>query len=373
MVQKYVYGVAQDAQKASLAVAGLGSSPVCTLARDGLVCFLSDYHGPDFGALPKEELLRSLFLHQAVVEKIMEEHTVLPVKFGTILATEDEALNFLSQGRHRLAGALARLRNSVEVEVAATWDTNQVLRDLASLDDIARARTAISTMPPGKAVLHQIRFGQMLKEAMDRRRDSYKERMLAFLKPVTLEVQANVLVSDQMVMNVAFLLSEDRQQEFDDRVSHLNDMFRDEIDFRVIGPLPPYSFATVEIAKPNWDRVEAARQTLQLGETITETQIRKAYRRLAAETHPDLNPGNEASSETWARLREASDTLLAYCRGLATPESAGGSFLLTREEVERSLLIKISRTAGEEVGESHFGGGVGQAAHAGSYVSLAAS
>lgn len=373
MRQKYVYGVVQTNKKAVPKVTGLGGSPVSALAQEGLSCFLSEYCGPEFETLSKEEVLRSLFIHQAVVEEIMQEHTVLPLKFGTLMDGEDEVLSFLSQGRHRLVGALARLQNRVEVEVAATWDTNQVLRELAGQEDIARARTAISTMPPGKAVQYQIRFGQMLKEAMDRRRDSYQEEMLAFLKPVALEVQANALVSDQMVMNVAFLLNKDWQQAFDDRISHLNDLFQNQINFRIIGPLPPYSFATVEVGRPNWERVEAARQFLKLGDSISEPQIRKAYRRLAAETHPDLNPGNGTAGEHWAKIKEASETLLAYCRGLASLERAGGSFPITREEVEHSLLIKINRPACEEVEESRFGGSVGQTGYTASYVSSANS
>ena len=333
MRQKYIYGVVQGDQKALFKIPGLGGSPVYASAQDGLACFLSDYSGREFGAFSKEELVRSLFIHQAVVEKIMQEHTVLPLKFGTLMAGEEEVLSFLSQGHHLLVGALARLHNMVEVEVAATWDANQVLRELAGQEDIARARTAMSTMPPGKALQHQIRFGQMLKDAMDRRRDSYQEQMLAFLKPLALEVQDNVLVSDQMVMNVAFLLNKARQQEFDERVSHLNDLFLDRINFRIIGPLPPYSFATVEVGRPDWEKVESARQFLHLGKSVSEPQIRKAYRHLAAEIHPDLNPGNGVSAERWAKLRQASETLLAYCRGLASLEPAGGSFSINRGQV----------------------------------------
>ena len=44
-------------------------------------------------------------------------------------------------------------------------------------------------------------------------------------------------------------------------------------------------------------------QTLGLAKTATDEEIRKAYRKLAKEHHPDLNPGNKQAE---ARFKEIS-------------------------------------------------------------------
>ena len=44
-------------------------------------------------------------------------------------------------------------------------------------------------------------------------------------------------------------------------------------------------------------------QTLGLTKTATDEEIRKAYRKLAKEHHPDLNPGNKQAE---ARFKEIS-------------------------------------------------------------------
>lgn len=349
MEGKYIYGIIKASDNAALGITGLGGSRrVYTVPYHGLGCALSDYSGPGFSSMSKEELVRSLLAHQVVVEHVMREHAVLPVKFGTVLATRDEVHDLLAQGYAQFADALAWIEDKVEVEVAATWDTAQVLRKIGQEEDIVRARQAIASRPGRPILEERIHMGQMVKASMDRRRDIYRERMISFFEPVAVDVQPNALVSDELVMNVAFLIEKAAQEVFDSLVRQLNDLFHDRINFRIIGPLPPYSFATVEVMRSSPERIEEAKQLLHLGEVISEPEVRKACRRLAAEAHPDRNPGDGLAKTRLAELRQASDLLIAYCRGRA---ESGGSLLinirrLRDEGVEHLRLAETRAVAG---------------------------
>ncbi|MCL4459070.1 MAG: GvpL/GvpF family gas vesicle protein [Chloroflexi bacterium] len=339
---QYIYGIISTSDDKTVDIAGLGSTgSVHTIAHQGLGCVLSDFSGGEFSSMSKEEIVQHLLAHQVVVEHVMREHTVLPLKFGTVLATPDEVRDLLSQGHALFVAALAWIQDKVEVEVAATWDTEQVLREISDEEEIVRTRAAIASRRGQHTLEERIRLGRMVKASMDQRRDRYQERMIGFLRPVAVDVQPNALVSDQMVMNVAFLLERARQEEFYNQVSALNNLFHNQIDFRLIGPLPPYTFATVEVTRPSPQKIKEARQLLHLGEAISEPEIRKAYRCLAAESHPDRRPGDGLAKTRFAELRQASELLIAYCRGRA--ESSG------------SLLINIRRVRDEEI--QHFRSG----------------
>lgn len=333
---KYVYGIIRGSNEIGLDMPGVGgSSPVYTIAYQDFSCALSDYSGGEFTSMSKDEVVRCLLEHQVVVEHVMKEQTVLPAKFGTVLATSDEVQELLSRGRQQFVATLGWIHDKVEVEVAATWDTGQVLREISTEPEIMQARDVTASGPGQRSLEERIRLGQMVKASMDRRRDSYREQMISFLKPVAVDVQPNALVSDEMVMNVAFLVERANQEEFDSRVRQLNDLFHDQINFRIIGPLPPYSFATVEVTRPNPEKIEEARQLLGLGEVISEAEARRAYRHLAAETHPDRKPGDEMAKVQFAKLRQASDLLIAYCQGQA---ESGGSLLINIRRLKNEYL-----------------------------------
>jgi len=341
MEGKYIYGIIASSNENAWDISGLGRScPVYTMAHQDLSCVVCDYLGGEFGSMSKEEVIRCLLAHQVAVERVMREYSILPVKFGTVLASCDEVRDLLAQGHSLFAGALAWIQDKVEVEVAATWDTGRVLLESSTQPEIVRVREAIASRPGQQTLEERIHLGQMVKASMDRRRDSYQERIIEFLKPVAVDIQPNALVSDEMVMNVAFLVKKADQEEFDSRVRQLNELFHDQIDFRIIGPLPPYSFATVEITRPSPDKIEEARQLLHLGPVISEPEVRRAYRHLAAENHPDRRPGDEQAKARFAKLHQASDLLIAYCRGQA--ESSG------------SLLINIRRLRDDEVQHLRF-------------------
>ncbi len=336
MYDKYIYGIIDGTNDTALGITGLGGvGSVYTRSHRGVTCVFSHYFGIEFSSMSKEEVVRGLLAHQVVVEHIMKKHTVLPVKFGTVLATPDEVQELLSRGRQQFVDTLGWIHDKVEVEVAATWDTEQVLREISTEPEIMRARDVTASGPGQRSLEERIRLGQMVKASMDRRRDSHRERMISFLKPVAVDVQPNALVSDEMVMNVAFLVERANQEEFDSRVRQLNDLFHDQINFRIIGPLPPYSFATVEVTRPNPEKIEEARQLLGLGEVISEAEVRRAYRHLAAETHPDRKPGDEMAKVQFAKLRQASDLLIAYCQGQA---ESGGSLLINIRRLKNEYL-----------------------------------
>ena len=358
MGRTYLYGIIEGRNEDDLGIAGVdGSSPVHVAAGDGLGCVVSGYSGEEFGALPKEQLVRHLLSHQRVIEGVMDDHAVLPVKFGTLLDSSQEVRALLSQGHSEFARALASIRDKVEIEVAATWDTGQVLQEIGSEEEVARAREAIARKGQ-PTVEDRIWLGQMVKSYMDKRREGHRERMVGFLKPLSVDVAVNALVSDELVMNVAFLVDRDRQREFDEGVQRLDELFQNEINFRVIGPLPAYSFSTVEVTRLTPEQVEEARQTLHLGNVITEAEVRKAYRRLAAEEQRNLSPGDELAKGRFARLRQASELLLSCCRVRTAAKGGKRHSALTSQAIDGLFAIAIKGSQSDEVEPARFGGAV---------------
>ncbi len=350
MARKYVYGIIPTSKSQTFGLSGFPPRPeeVYTVVYRGLGCVVSNYLGEDFASLSREDLVRCLMAHQEVVERVMKDYPILPVKFGTLVAGDSFVQRLIEQGHRRFAEALTRLDGTVEMEVAATWDLKRVLEEIGREEEIATMKQALANRPPAEVLEQQIRAGRIVKEFLDRRRDEYQQRMVESLKATAVDVQPNALVADEMVMNVAFLIARAREEEFDKQVGELDRLFDDRINFRVIGPLPAYSFSTVELVRPSAEKIEEARRLLGLGTEVSEADVKEAYRRLAAKTHPDAHPDDGQGGERFTRVREAFALLTAYCRGqnqAGDGAAAERRYSLAPEDVSHALLVTIGRSA----------------------------
>jgi len=351
MARRYIYGVIPTSQPLTFGVSAFPPRPqeVRTLVHDDLACVVSDYAGVDFASLPKEALLHCLMAHQEVTERVMKECPILPVKFGTLLDSDADVQRLLEQNRKRLSQALERLAGKVEMEVVATWDLKRVLEEIGQEEEILRLKESIAGRPAAEALERQIEAGKIVKERLDCRREGYQRRLLESLRGAALDMQPHALIADEMVVNVAFLIEREREAAFDEQVRALDEAFKGEASFRIVGPLPPYSFAIVEVIRPSAEKLEGARHLLGLGADVSQAEVKQAFRRLAAQTHPDARGQNGQGDQEFVRAREAYDLLTTYCRGQEDGGAGGQRLSLAPEDVSRTFLVNIRRATGEVV------------------------
>jgi hypothetical protein len=310
MQSNYIYGIIIGGGDAVLGLKGLaGNSPVYAIAHEGLSGVVSDYAGGNFDSMPKEELACCLLTHQVVVEQVIKKHPVLPMKFGTVLASADEVSELLAQGHAQFFLTLLWIQDKVELEVVANPAGGWVVEENGIAPE---ALPAGEPLPP-----------EGLKLSKTQRRQGHLEKMISFLQPVSIDVQPHPTALGGGVMSVAFLVDRAGLGAFYERIKQLNALFYNQVEFQAIGPLPPYSFATVEVTRPSQEAIDEAKRLLNLSEVVGEVEVRQAYRRLAAEDGARL-----------AVLRRAADLLVAYCRKL---------------EKEGRFLISIRRSRADEV------------------------
>jgi Gas vesicle synthesis protein GvpL/GvpF len=70
-------------------------------------------------AEPGEVTAETLWRREELVEALMEERAVLPVRFGTLVEDEDAAARAVAARRDELAAGLDRVRGAVELAVRA--------------------------------------------------------------------------------------------------------------------------------------------------------------------------------------------------------------------------------------------------------------
>lgn len=322
MYGKYLYGVIAGGGDTILGVGGLvGTSLIHSVVHNGLSCVVSDYNGSKFGTMPREERGRYLVTHQTVVEQVAKRHPVLPFKFGTVLATSEKVHKLLGQGQPQFSLTLLWIQDKFEVQVLAKWAGERVMEDNKAGLEILPAEGSITRK---QLAASEVYYPQ-----------DYLEKIVDFLQPVSVDVQYYPPRSGEMTMNVAFLVAKANLDAFRGRVEQLNSLFSSVVKFQVSGPLPPYSFALVEVISPTPEAINEAKQLLNLDEINGEVEVRQAYRRLTAEVEANRKLKGKLAKARIMALRRALELLVAYCRGQT--ENDGG------------FLISIRRSHSDEV------------------------
>jgi hypothetical protein len=246
-----------------------------------------------------------------------------------------------------MAARLAELARHLQIELIVTWSMEEVLREIAAEDEVARLKSEVERQPSAATTAMRIELGKLVKGSIERRRASCRERILAALQPIATDVADNALMDDRMVANLALLLPESASEALDQRLGELDREFGERLNFRCVGPLPPYSFATVEVSTPSFEAIDEARRTLSLGDSANLADIKEAYHRLIQRNHPDHAAVPLAGEGVSGRLTDAYRTLTRYAASLlsATGDNARAEreCRFDRAAVEDAILVAVRR------------------------------
>jgi hypothetical protein len=159
----------------------------------------------------------ALWRHEEVVEALMADRDLLPVRYGTRLEDEAAVARALEERREELAAALDRVRGAVELSVRAAAPGAPELADAGGSDYLrARARAAAGHDRTAK-ILHE---------------------------PLSALARASVEGTPHPpeLFRAAYLVEHDAVERFTETVAHLQSA-NQSLSLLCTGPWPPYSFA----------------------------------------------------------------------------------------------------------------------------------
>jgi hypothetical protein len=184
-----------------------------------------------------------------VLEEVMREFTILPVRFGTV-APSSEAIQekVLKRRFGEFHGLLQEMKGRVELGLKAFWYENIIFPEIVEENPpIRRLRDSLMGRPSEETYYERIRLGEMIESAVWKKRDEDAEHILAHLRPLVYQSQVNKVVTDRMVLNAAFLVDEARQTEVDAAVKRLDEEMGKRLIFKYVGPVPPYNFVNIVV------------------------------------------------------------------------------------------------------------------------------
>jgi hypothetical protein len=187
--------------------------------------------------------------HEKVIEEVMKDDTVLPVRFCTIAASAEEVRNLLRRRHSEFKGLLRDMDNKVEMGLKAIWkNVSEVFHEIAEGNkDVRKLKKKVQNKSGGSNLNQKISLGKAVKTALDAKKTTEGEQIVNTFKRAAIDLRTNDLFGDSMFLNAAFLIDRTREKEFDYLVEGLAKKYDDRVTFKYVGPVPPFNFVNIVV------------------------------------------------------------------------------------------------------------------------------
>ncbi|MFF7441806.1 GvpL/GvpF family gas vesicle protein [Streptomyces sp. NPDC008122] len=182
---------------------------------------------------------RDLAVHQEVQDRLMTDGTVLPLQFGYTAPDDQAVTQVLLEHEDGYLEALERLRGCAEYQVKASQDEDALLREILYGSDRARQlNDRIRGGDPDPRL--PLELGELVAAEVGERREGLAAGLVQSLVPLARDHSVRA-PADGDILNISLLVHDDDKNAFLEAEARLTEQVED-VEFRLNGPLPPYSF-----------------------------------------------------------------------------------------------------------------------------------
>jgi hypothetical protein len=245
-VAQYLYCIVRSRGPHTFETLGMGERGdiVHTINFEDLAAVASDSPHERY-----DNTRRNMMAHMRVLDEVMADHTVLPIRFDSVAPSPDAVREQLLKARYReLSAILDGMEGRIEMGLKAFWYEDVVFQEIVQDNPtIRRVRDGLAGRSLEETYYDRIRLGELIEAELKGRRGRDADAVLDRLRPLAEKTQVNATFADHMVVNAAFLITREHENEFDATVRALDADMGRQLLIKCVGPVAPYNFVNVSM------------------------------------------------------------------------------------------------------------------------------
>jgi len=246
-VGKYIYCIIGTDKDVKFGLSKINDfeSEIYTIRHKDIAACVSDSPFIDYRPTRKNALAQA-----QVIERIMKDFTVLPLRGGTMCENETAIKRLLEKSYEGLRAKLEEMKDKVELNIIAIWKEDGIQREAEERhSSILKIRDKIMAKPHAATMNARMDLGEKVAQTVSKWRGDYKKEVCNMFKECIEDFRFNKIINIRMILNAAFLVRKDQEKEFGKKVNELDEKYGHKIKFRYTGPFPPYNFVNFKLKK----------------------------------------------------------------------------------------------------------------------------
>jgi len=240
---KYVYCIIQTTDSQRFGPIGIGGEPadVHTVNYMDIAAVVSDTPLEVYD--PTRD---NVLAHERVNEVVMRNHTVIPMSFSTVFKTSEDIVELLRTAYDAFRDVLIKMQDKLEFGLKVLWEPEIIIREIEKDDENLRLLRQQISHQKGSTYFARMQYGRLVDSLLQERSEQLVAEIFSTLGDVSVASRANKPIGDKMILNAAFLVSRDRETDFDAKVKEIDARY-ENLMFKYTGPWPPYNFVNIRL------------------------------------------------------------------------------------------------------------------------------
>ncbi len=242
---KYIYGIVKDSENRKYDILGFEKMNISSIARDGLSAIISETDSEKYSFEKK-----NIMIHEKTIESIMKLHKdILPARFSLIAEDEDQIKKILMNEKEEFISLFETIAGKKELGIKLLIKDAKLFLDtvINKYDAIIAERDRLKNIPPHECYYDIIALGKNIEETVEYEKTKIADMVFDKLNKISEDGIQSKTYSEKMILNAAFLVNNDKEEEFDILVDEIAREYSETLHVKYVGDLPPYNFVKWEI------------------------------------------------------------------------------------------------------------------------------
>lgn len=244
---QYIYCIIESNHQKDFGPLGIGEGEpeLTTVCYNDISAVISSCSVKEF-VVSRENTMK----HERAIEEVLKEHPVLPVRFSTIANSKEQIVKKVLVPRYEeFKDLLSWMRDKQEIGIRARWvNMDLVFKEILEENErIKELKERIAAKTPEETYYDRIDLGKMIEAKLKEKKKEEKDRIVDALKEKAEDYKINDVYGDEMILNSAFLVKKEKEEDFFSSVSDLQNEYDERVQLKYVTGSPPFNFVNLVI------------------------------------------------------------------------------------------------------------------------------
>jgi hypothetical protein len=309
----YIFGVVPNFYKMEM-FGSLKKSGLFSIIYKGISAIVCNCKSRNTDDLKRDSVGYLMSRHKDIIKAIQNEgfNILIPVNPGTISDSKADVLRILQAGYNLIIETLKLSQFRTEMNLIVSWtDFPGTLKDIVSEQKVIMQKNETADNSEINERDEKFKVMTLINSRLEEKNEKVELSILEYLAPLSLNIRSHDIMSCQVITNSAFLIYNTDVEEFEEMVNNLDRESNGIMNFKIKGPLPCFSFYTIQVEELNKEKLLQANIELGIQEKTSESGIKKAYKRKIELLRSDKQIKKD-EEEYFNSITRAYHTLLDY-------------------------------------------------------------